>query len=392
MNAWLKPIARRRGTWIGAGGAALIGIAIIWWLHRTPPVPFQTVRATLGSVSRTATASGTVNPVTTIQVGTYVSGVIRKLYCDFNSRVKAGQLCAKIDPRPYQTIVDQEMAALGTARAQLEKDRSNFAFTKLVFDRDADLLRRQIVSQETLDTARNAMDQARSQIAFDQSSIAQRIASLNAAKVNLDYTNIISPVDGTVVSRNVTQGQTVAASFQTPTLFLIATDLTQMQVDTSVSESDIGNVQVGNKVVFTVEAYPARNFSGSVTQVRQAPQSVQNVITYDVVAGVANADLSLKPGMTAAVRILTAERSGVLRVPDQALRYAPGGPAGRKPADQNVIWKLQDDRPLRVPVKLGLDDGIYTEVLEGLIAPGDEIVVGEGSAAADPKSLRMPRL
>jgi HlyD family secretion protein len=392
MNVSLKGIARRRSTWMVAAGAALIGIAAFWWLHRAPPVSYQTAPATRGSITRTVTASGTVNPVTTIQVGTYVSGVIQKLYCDFNSRVTAGQLCAKIDPRPYQSIVDQEKAALGTARAQLEKDRANLAFTKLISDRDADLLRRQIVSQETVDTARNALEQARSQIAFDESSVAQHLALLNSAKVNLDYTNIISPVDGTVVSRNVTQGQTVAASFQTPTLFLIATDLTQMQVDTNVSESDIGNVVVGDKVIFTVEAYPERNFSGSVVQVRQAPQSVQNVITYDVVAGVPNADLSLKPGMTAAVRIVTAERVGVLRVPDQALRYSPGGPTGRKPADQSVIWKLQDDRPVQVPVKLGLDDGSYAEVLEGRVAAGDNVIVGESSAAAGPKTLRMPRL
>ena len=152
---------------------------------------------------------------------------------------------------------------------------------------------------------------------------------MNAAKVNLDYTNIISPVDGTVVSRNVTQGQTVAASFQTPTLFLIATDLTQMQVDTNVSESDIGNVAVGNDVLFTVEAYPDRNFTGTVAQVRQAPQSVQNVITYDAVVGVPNPELLLKPGMTAAVRIVTAQRNDVLRVPNQALRFSPAAGGAR---------------------------------------------------------------
>ncbi len=173
--------------------------------------------------------------------------------------VKAGQLCAKIDPRPYQSIVDQESAALGTARAQLAKDQANLAFAKTIYDRDLDLLNRRIVSQETVDTALNAWQQAQAQVALDESTIAQRVASLNSAKVNLDYTNIISPVNGTVVSRNVTQGQTVAASFQTPTLFLIATDLTQMQVDTNVSESDIGDVAVGNKVLFTVEAYPGRD-------------------------------------------------------------------------------------------------------------------------------------
>lgn len=399
---------------IGTVALALVVIVAYWWLHRVPATSYLTASVTRGALLRTVTASGTVNPVTTVQVGTYVSGVLKNLYCDFNTQVKAGQSCAKIDPRPYQTIVDQESAALGTARAQLAKDQANLAFSKVIYDRDLELLHRQIVSQETLDTALNAYDQARSQIALDQSSIAQRLASLRAAQVNLGYTDIISPVDGTVVSRNVTQGQTVAASFQTPTLFLIATDLTQMQVDTNVSESDIGNLAVGNKVLFTVEAYPDRTFSGQVVQVRQAPQSVQNVITYDAVVGVPNPQLLLKPGMTAAVRIVTAERNDVLRVPDQALRYTPGGlaPAAKDapgigvgatrlpettalhaPRVQGAVWRLQSGKPVRVPVEIGLDDDAYTEVLSGALAAGDEIIVGEsGSAAGASTAASAPRL
>jgi HlyD family secretion protein len=362
---------------------------------------------TRGDVQRTVTASGTVNPMTTVQVGTYVSGVLQDLHCDFNTEVKAGQLCAKIDPRPYQSIVDQENAALGTARAQLAKDQANLAFAKTVYDRDVDLLKRRIVSQETLDTALNAWQQARAQVALDESTIAQRLATLNSAKVNLDYTNIISPVDGTVVSRNVTQGQTVAASFQTPTLFLIATDLTQMQVDTNVSESDIGNVAVGNKVLFTVEAYPDETFTGTVTQVRQAPQSVQNVITYDAVVGVPNPKLLLKPGMTAAVRVVTAEHPDVLRVPNQALRYAPGRAKNSAPAAdlhtkeraQHAVWRLEDDGPVRVPIDLGHDDDAFSEVVGGALAAGDTLVLGVASTAAAtttgggaPGSSSAPRL
>ncbi len=329
-----KPTASRRTRrrrWIAFAAAVVLATIGFWWLQRTPAPQYVTAEVTRGPIARAVTASGTVNPMTTVQVGTYVSGVIQTLHCDFNTQVKAGQLCAKIDPRPYQTIVDQETAALDTARAQLAKDKANLAFAKVIYDRDVDLLERKIVSQETVDAASNAWDQARAQVTLDESTIAQRLATLNAAKVNLDYTNIISPVDGTVVSRNVTQGQTVAASFQTPTLFLIATDLTQMQVDTNVAESDIGNVAVGNRATFTVEAYPDRTFDGTVTQVRQAPQSVQNVITYDAVVSVPNPQLLLKPGMTAAVRVITAERENALRVPNTALRFTPHDRAAAHP-------------------------------------------------------------
>jgi HlyD family secretion protein len=379
----------RRASVVAVAALVLIGALGYWWMHRTAAPQYLTGTVTRGDVQRTVTASGTVNPMTTVQVGTYVSGVLQDLHCDFNTEVKAGQLCAKIDPRPYQSIVDQENAALGTARAQLAKDQANLAFAKVIYDRDVDLLKRRIVSQETVDTALNAWQQAQAQVALDESTIAQRVASLSSAKVNLDYTNIISPVNGTVVSRNVTQGQTVAASFQTPTLFLIATDLTQMQVDTNVSESDIGSVVVGNKVLFTVEAYPDETFTGTVRQVRQAPQSVQNVITYDAVVGVPNPKLLLKPGMTAAVRVVTAERSNVLRVPNQALRYTPtrtkGAPAqkdtNKSDKAQHAVWRLEAGHPVRVPIEVGLDDDSFSEVVGGSLASGDTIVLGVAGAA-----------
>ncbi len=399
-----RPRTRRR-WWIAAAVAVVATLAGYWWTHRTPAPNFLTETVTRGDVVRAVTASGTVNPQTTVQVGTYVSGVLQDLYCDFNTRVKAGQLCAKIDPRPFQTVVDQAKAALDTARAQLAKDEAALTFAKVIYDRDVDLLKRRIVSQETVDAAASTRDQAVAQVALDQSTIAQRVATLNAANVNLDYTNIISPVDGTVVSRNVTQGQTVAASFQTPTLFLIATDLTKMQIDTNVSESDIGSVVDGNKVLFSVEAYPDRTFTGTVTQVRQAPQSVQNVVTYDAVVGVANPDLLLKPGMTAAVRIITAEQDNVLRVPDQALRYTPARAALGKarpqpdpehaPRAQHVVWKLVAGRPVRVPVQIGLDDEAFTEVVSGALSAGDTVIVGVGDLGGGAKPgarTRLPRL
>src|ERR1700690_4365058 len=266
---------RFRKTWLIAGLLSLAMLAVIavaWWLATAEaPVNYTTAPVTRGAVTRAVTATGTVNPVLTIIVGTYVSGVIQELKCDYNTQVKSGQV--------YAQLTYDRMARLGQTNA---------------------------VSKDAVDNAKNLFDQARAQVGVDEADIALHEAQLATAQVNLDYTNIVSPVDGTVVSRNVTMGQTVAASFQTPTLFLIATDLTKMQVDTNVSESDIGGVKEGNKSLFTVDAYPKRTFDGAVTQVRQSPQTVQNVVTYDVVVSVDNTDLSLEPGMTAATRVIPA--------------------------------------------------------------------------------------
>lgn len=342
-----------RGIAYFAAAAALAAALAAWWLSmRPPPTHYVTLPVTRGKIAHTVSATGTVNPVLTIIVGSYVSGVIQQQFCDFNTRVHKGQLCAKIDPRPYQSIVDQARADLANARAQIVKDRAQLAYTKSAADRDATLLRHGIVSQDTADNARSAYDQSRAQVAVDTAIIAQRSAALRTAEVNLDYTNIVSPVDGTVVSRNVTIGQTVAASFQTPTLFLIATDLTQMQVDTNVSESDIGGLRENAAATFTVEAFPKRKFKGHVVQVRRAPQTVQNVVTYDVVIGVGNTDLSLKPGMTATTRIVLATREHALRVPAKALRFTPSQatPQPPLPAGSARIWVLRDAHPVAVTV------------------------------------------
>ena len=346
---------------------------------------YVTTAVTRGSVMRTVTASGSVNPVTTIQVGTYVSGAIQDLYCDYNTVVRKGQLCAKIDPRPYQTVVDQDRANLATARAQLGKDQTNLAYARLTFDRTVDLRKQSIVSQDAFDVAKNAFDQATSQIEVDQSTIDQHQAALSAAEINLAYTNITSPVSGTVISRSVTMGQTVAASFQTPTLFLIATDLTEMQVDANVSESDIGGIKAGNPATFTVEAFPKHIFTGRVTQVRQAPQTVQNVVTYDVVISVPNPDLLLKPGMTATVRVVVDRKDDVLRVPGAALRYSPAGRANAA----TQVWVLRNGAPMAVPVTVGLDDDSYAEVTQGALHAGDEVVTAE-QANSGSKSGRLP--
>ena len=369
---------------------ALVAFGMWRFGRRAGPPRYATAPATRGEITRTVTASGTVNPVVTVQVGSYVSGVVTSVSCDYNTHVVKGQLCAQIDPRPYQTVVDQDQANLASARAQLQKDQTAAQYAQLAYSRNADLSTRGLISQDALDQAKTTAAQAAAQVKLDQTEVQQRQAALEAAQVNLGYTNIVSPVDGTVVSRNVTQGQTVAASFQTPTLFLIATDLTKMQVDTNVSESDIGGVKAGGDATFTVEAFPDRTFRGTVTQVRQAPQTVQNVVTYDVVVSAPNSDDALKPGMTATVRLVTDKRDNVLRVPDQALRYAPGGVAGTSGAEaaqpvgdnrsnEASVWVLRQGRPVRVPVTIGLDDDTNAEIVKGPLQPGDQVIVSEQS-------------
>ena len=381
---------RSRKIWPIAGLlllAVVAAIGVAWWLTTAEaPVSYTTAPVTRGDVTRAVIATGTVNPVLTIIVGSYVSGVIQQLYCDYNTQVKTGQVCAKIDPRPYQTVVDQSKANLAIARAQLQKDKAAFAYAKLGLERATKLVQTNAVSQDTFDNAKSTYDQAQAQITFDEATIQQRQAALDAAQVNLDYTDIVSPVDGTVVSRNVTMGQTVAASFQTPTLFLIATDLNKMQVDTNVSESDIGGIKDGNKAIFTVDAFPKRTFEGTVAQVRQSPQTVQNVVTYDVVVSVDNTDRALKPGMTAANRIVVDQRRDVLRVPSQAFRYAPvtedgtrrSGTSGRtRPAAQARVWVLRDGKPVRVAVAAGLDDDTFIEIVKGELKAGDLVIITE---------------
>ena len=382
----------------------IVAIAIAAYFLRTETggARYLTAAVTRGPVVRSVIATGTVNPVTVVQVGTYVSGPIQAIYADFNAPVKAGQLIAKIDPRPYQVKVDESAAAVNNAKAQLGKDLADLAYKKLTYQRTEALFEAEAVSQDARDSAKSAFDQAVAQVALDRASIEQQTANLHDAQVNLDYTNIVSPVDGTVVSRNVDVGQTVAASFQTPTLFLIARDLTQMQVDSNVSESDIGNVRDGAVADFTVDAFPGREFEGAVGQVRQAPITVQNVVTYDVVVTVANPELLLKPGMTANVTIVTAKRDNVLRVPVQAIRFTPkqmsrqqgaapnlNQPAGR----QSKVWVIDGEGNLRrVPIVTGLDDGNFVEVLSDDLKPGDAVVTDQvgGSTGAGSRGGASP--
>jgi HlyD family secretion protein len=359
---------------------------------------FVTAAVDRGAIDQTVTATGTLNPVSTVQVGTYVSGPIQAIDVDFNSPVHKGQRVAKIDPASFLVKVRGAEANLANARARVEKDRADLALKKLLLGRNRVLLREQLVAQNDVDTAQSNYDQAIAQLALDVAAVTQAEASLDEERVNLAYTDIVSPVDGVVVSRNVDVGQTVAASFQTPTLFLIAENLAKMQVDTNVSESDVGRLREGQTATFSVDAYPDVRFHGQVAQVRNAPITVQNVVTYDVVIAVDNPDLALKPGMTANVSITTGHRDQALRVSVRALRFrpepAPGRPAEGQPARAGgapaayVVTPGGDLR--RVEVRPGLRDAQHVEVLEGDLHEGDQVALAVRREASDAGPQRPP--
>lgn len=358
--------------------AVLLGL----WRWRSAgdegPIPeWTTVAAGRGEVTATVTATGTVNPVETVQVGTYVSGPIQELLVDFNDPVTRGQLLARIDPRPFEVKVAAAEADLATAQARARKAEADARYRQDTLRRARTLGQSGIMSQSELDLAESEAAQAQAQRALEHAAVTQSAARLDEARVNLAYTQIRAPVDGVVVSRNVSRGQTVAASFQTPTLFLVATDLTRMEVAAAVSESDIGSVAEGQDVRFTVDAYPHDVFHGTVWQVRNAPVTVANVVTYDVLVRVANDDLRLKPGMTANVTIVTAHRDDVLRVPTGALRFRPpDGAATADAAPGPTVW--QPDGPGRAApraVQTGVADERFTEITGGLTA-GDDVITG----------------
>ncbi len=337
--------------------------------YRTEPV-------SRGDIRQTVTATGTVNAVTTVLVGTQVSGTIKNLYVDFNSRVKKGQLIALIDPEMLEAQAAQARANVGKAEATfLDADRT--------LKRNRELFAKNLVPRSDLDTAETNYESAKA-------TLAQVKAALTVSETNLRYTRILSPVDGVVISRNVDIGQTVAASFQTPTLFTIAQDLTKMQIDTNIAESDIGVVKLGQAVEFTVDAYPDTTFKGKVWQKRQAPITVQNVVTYDVVIKVDNRDLKLMPGMTANVSIIITMRKDALRITNGAMRFRPserptktaaapnaaaktnaGAPEKKGPA----VWVLEKGKLRRVSIEPGISDGDYTELLSGDLKEGQAVIV-----------------
>ncbi|TAJ10517.1 MAG: efflux RND transporter periplasmic adaptor subunit [Nitrospirae bacterium] len=387
-----RPPLRKRLRWgvllSIAGMGIFAGLALWWWLASDDqPIRYKTSLVDRGPISAFVTATGTVNPVISVQVGSQVSGKIKMLYADFNSEVTQGQVIAQIDPAIFQSRVSQARASLRNANGALVKAQTALAQRKLELDRMTILRRQEFVTQADLDLAKTNFRDAEAQVEIVQAQLDQAQAALSNAELDLGYTTIYSPVKGIVVSRNVDVGQTVAASLQAPTLFVIAQDLTKMQVDANVSESDIGGVAEGKEASFTVDAYPKEPFTGRVTQVRNAPISIQNVVTYDVVIEVDNRALKLKPGMTANVSIVTARKDEALRVPNAALRFKPvGTPIEKKKTD---VWLLDSQgRPQAASLKIGIADAQFTEVLEGQVRQGDAVIVGlEASEGKDQKNL-----
>lgn len=375
--------------------AILLVVAIVagvWFFaSRSTKVTYKTIPLEKGSVAAAISATGTVNPVTTVQVGSQVSGTIQKLLVDYNSRVKKGQVIAEIDPALFLAQVEQAKGNFLNAQANLQKARVALADTKRTLERNKQLVSQGIVAQSDFDAAQTAYDAALAGIKSAEAGVIQYRGTLMQAETNLKNSVIRSPVDGIVISRSIDVGQTVAASFQTPTLFSIARDLTKMQIETSVDEADISRANLEQVTTFTVDAYPDRSFKGRVTQIRSAPVTVQNVVTYIVVVQVDNQDLRLKPGMTANVSIETGRSDGVLKLPSAALRFRPKTDAGKKSAKadqktagsgrgksggaQQKVYLLRDDKPVPVTVTTGLADASFVALVEGALKEGDLVIV-----------------
>ncbi len=414
----------------------VVGAGVAWWrwqaTRRAVPVAYRTAPVDRRHIVGKVTASGTLSAIVTVQVGTQVSGRIQKLMVDFNSPVKAGQLVAKIDPQIFEATVQQSQANYLQAKAGVATAQANALAAEKTYNRTKALHDQNLAAQADLDTAEAGLATTRAAIDAANAGLAQAAAQLHQAQVNLSYTNIQSPIDGVVISRSVDVGQTVAASLSAPTLFTIAQDLTKMQVDTNVSEGDVGRLQVGMRTYFTVDSYPGQRFLGKIRQIRNAATTVQNVVTYDAVIDVDNTDLRLRPGMTANVTVVYAERRDTLAVSNAALRFrgppsSSGGSggsggsatgagaasagrrhgrrdAGADPAEdagasdgpqERTVWVLRGGTPESVTIHTGLTDGSVTEVVDGL-AEGDAAVVdvdgtGDGSGAA-PSSSRATTL
>ena len=355
---------------------------------------YGTEKVTRGDIVSTITATGAVNAVTTVLVGTQVSGTIKDIYVDFNSPVKKGQLIAQIDPAIFDAQVAQARANLLAAKANVEKAVVALADAKRTLNRQKELFAKNLVARSDVDAAETAYDTAGTQVSAAKAQVSQTEAALRIAETNLRYARIISPVNGIVVSRNVDIGQTVAASFQTPTLFNIAQDLTKMQVDSSVAEADIGKIRVGQPVEFTVDAYPDSPFQGSVSEIRNAPITVQNVVTYDVVVKVDNPEMKLKPGMTANVSIIVSSKKNVLRIPNAALRFRPSEKRdmAKQKEKGNGVWVLENKTLKRIAVTTGISDGMYTELLSDKIREGQELIVESLAKPKDQSRTSGPRM
>jgi HlyD family secretion protein len=426
--------------WAIFGVAALAAGTAVWKITAAAaPAAHGTATVTRQTIAKTISATGTLQALTTVQVGTQVSGTIAELHADFNDRVKKGQVIARLDPSQLQAQLAQSNASWSSAQAAVQSAQSNvlaaqgaveaaqanvarteaaLSDAQTTLNRTRQLVEYKVAAAMDLQTAQAAVDRAaadkqqalaqvtqaksqaqaaKSQVGQAQAQAAQAKAAVDLAQVNMRHTVIEAPIDGVVVARNVDVGQTVAASLQAPVLFLIANDLTRMQALANIDEADVGQLATGSEVTFTVDAYPTDEFRGKVSQVRLAPQAVQNVVTYTAVIDVSNPDLKLKPGMTANVTVLTARRENVLAVPNAALRFQPegGAPQPQRPQQagrgsggggRRTVWKIEGENLIPAQVQLGMTDGVVTEITGGPLAEGDKVATpaASGDAAKTP--------
>jgi HlyD family secretion protein len=405
MKIPLNKLLQKKPLLITLASLLVAGLALWWLLPAKMSAESRHVTATIerGAITQTVSANGTLNPVTLVNVGSQVSGIVKKIYADFNDRVKAGQILLELDPALIEAQLQQSTANVESARASLELAQANEARTRSLFAQE-------YVTRLELDQAVQALKSARAQLAVYE-------AQATRDRTNLSYTVIRSPVSGVVVSREVNTGQTVAASFQTPTLFKIAENLSKMQIDTNYAEADVGSIHVGQQVNFRVDAFPNRSFRGTVHQVRLNPTTLQNVVTYDVVVSVDNADQTLMPGMTAYVNIIIAQRKDVVMVPNAALRFRPADAVGKteksrgegkaqegrqdeRKHDRNktdavpmgTVYMLENGQPKAIRINVGITDNRSTEVLSGDLKEGAIVILEDRQAATKKSSSTGMRL
>ena len=377
---------------LAAAGIAVVGLVMLSGCGKDSG-NLVTNKVIQGGIVEKITATGIINPISTVNIGTQVSGIIAEIYVDYNSKVDKGQLLALIDPQTFEATVDQRQAALDIAKAELKVTKNDIVYYKKHLDRIKKLNRSQYSTDKELETAQRDYSNAIAQKTLKEAEIKQAEAALKQAKIDLEYTRIISSVDGVVISREVEVGQTVAASFNTPTLFNVAEDLTKMQIEASVVEADIAKVKDGQKVEFSVDSFPDEIFEGVVTQVRNNPITTSNVVTYEVIISIDNRELKLKPGMTANVEIITAEKENALLVPNKALRFYVTDENGevRRYKDKG-IWIIRRGKPERVSIATGIVDDDFTEVISDQVHAGDTVILEDKKETAKrAANLRLRR-
>ncbi len=386
----LKNIKKR---YVFATVAIIIAILACYGIVSKNKVHYDTKPLKICTITQYVDASGTINPVNTVSVGSTVSGLIKAIYVDYNSEVKKGQLLAQIDPANFEAQVQQNQAQISNAQANLAKLQAIADFDEKQYQRYKNLYNKNFVAKSELDQKYSTYKSDLAQINAARAQINQYQASLQTAQTNLGYTKIIAPVDGTVISRKIDLGQPVAASFQAPELFTIAQDLTKMQIEVSVSEADIGKVKEGQDVTYTLDGYPDSTFYGKVTQVRLSPTTVSNVVTYTVIVDVDNEDLKLKPGMTANVSIITSKSEDVLCAPNLALKYTPE--TNVQKYQKQGLWVLEKGTPRRIDIETGASDDNYTEVKASELVDGTKVILGTHNKNSKKKNMnknRVPRL